>query len=438
MRLVLAPWEWAVTDSETGEHGWCKPGGSDNLGLIDLRSNEQAGTPGPIASGFGLFAYETLPVGLVPVADLGDDPLRRMRVAERNALADALGLARAAFPDAPLAAVLAEHIMGAVADPTGRVRVRPVCMDRRGASIHLGGFGRVWHSRLDKAHPLFARSMQTRRADYARERLRLLALWRAKAIARGADPDEAEARALVALRKWNGHDLRQLGVTIDDLVPAQHLADGDLAPATTLTEPWPTNSTTISSGQDNPWTEELGDQEVAAGVLGTNTGGTNCTCSCDTSLSSANHLVRATYALALLHANPLRAAVLARYDATITSDAPTDAYAATADRGGTGERNASKRVAGVFTSLASDATDPGASGSVEIKASGSQISAIIGGTAFQAVTDTSLTGYLQCGVGVRRNGALALSDATVDNVTMTDVLSSLVFDSRPIPHLIGR
>jgi hypothetical protein len=158
VRLVLAPWEWTAD-------GWQKPGGDYTGGCIDLRTLAQAGAPGPSASGLGLFAYEVLPAGIVVAADLGDDPLARMTVGRRNELADALGLDRASLSDASLATILGEQVLGALADPAGAARTKPLQMNHRGASVHLKGFGRIWRTPFDSAHPIFQQTLEVRKVD---------------------------------------------------------------------------------------------------------------------------------------------------------------------------------------------------------------------------------------------------------------------------------
>ena len=415
MRLVLAPWEW-FTEPSGGSY-WRKPGGDYSGGCLDLRSSADAGTAGPTPAGLGLFAYDTLPVGIQVAADLGDDPLRAMRPAERNALADALGLARAAMPGGPLAAVLAEHVLGAVSDPTGQARVKPLRMNRLGAEFHLGGFGRVWTAGLDQAHPNFTRTLQVRRADYARERASIADL-RAAAIALGLDPDAAETRKLRALRKWTGWDMLALYGRMDatllaDLVPLAHLADGYEQPATTLTESWPTDSTTISTGQDQPWNEDSGDAQVTGGALApVNASHGRCTAN----LSSDNHQHDAT---GTSGADFSSAGINARkIDSTVQTS-----YQAHARRQTGTKRFLTKVVAGTFTNLATNGTDPGASYALQVKADGSSISGLVGAVALGPITDTDITGNLQCGYTFLTGAGVP----TLDAHTMQDIAAATTF-----------
>lgn len=412
MRLYLAPWQWS-----TGPVGsaWRAPAGS--AVAVDLRSNVAAGTPA-IASGVGLFQSETPPAGAVL---LGDDPAARMSLARRNALADALRLPRAALPDASLAVILTEHVLGAQADPTGATRVKPLRMTGQGLAVRLKHFGEVYRAPLDKAHPVYAQTLAVRRADYARERARL-GRSRTRAVQLGADPDAAEAAALDALRRWTGHDMRALGATEDELLPVLYLADGSRAPQTVLTESWPTDSTTISSGQDLPWTEELNDASVASGVLGAVSEGANCIVSCDTALSADDHSHSATYAITESATLLAVTGVVARYDAAVGGSNPLNAYIAYGYRLATDDLGRiSKYVAGTETTLDTETGDPGATGTMSCTADGSAISGVVGSLPALAATDTAITGYLQCGAMVRHQAGMAHGAATLDTHTMSDI-----------------
>ena len=431
MQLVLAPWDWFTDPS--GESYWRKPGGDYSGGCVDLRSNVEAGAPGPTAAGFGLFAYETLPAGIQVAVDLGDDPNRRMRLVERNGLADTLGLARAAFPDAPLAQVLMEHVMGAASDPTGQNRVKPIRLNGGGATIRLKGFGEIHRIGLDRSHPNFARTLQVRRADYARQRTAWLPRWAARRsawlqVTQGMTKTDADALAALQaqriLRKWTGWDLRLLGATLDELLPAQYLADGEEEPSTTLTESWPTNSSTISSGQDNPWTEERDDASVASGKLGPVNVDENAIVSCDTSLSSDDHYHTASYALTAA-ATTLDSQVAVRYDAAVLSNNFSNAYLATPNRTtGSESGRIRKRVAGAVTTLDTETGDPGATGTVTCQADASAITGTVGSLPSLSATDSSITGYLQVGCLVRIATGLAHADSTLDSHTFADVAAA--------------
>lgn len=416
MRIILASWEW---HSDQLGSFWRKPGGDYSGGCIDLRSLPAQGMPGGSPQGLGLFAYEDLPTGLVPTAEVGDDPLARMSVGRRNALADALGLSRAALSDTTLAEILAVQVLGEQADPTGSARAKPLRMNRHGAALYLGGFGELWRGRLDKDHPLYAKTLEVRRVDYIRERRRINRM-RDRMVGRGMGREEAEARSLEALQKWTGWDMQMLDATEDELLPAVHRSDGSRRPATTLTETWPTDSTTVSSGQDEPWTEEVNDASVAAGKIGSVAAfPAVAVLSCDTALSSDDHRHVATAAAAQTEGN--RCLVAVRYDTGVNGTNLMNAYALwVQNQTGNAHRSLTKFVAGAETALNNIFTNPGASYSMECKADGSDITGISAGTTQGPITDTALTGYLQVGLRIWRGGA-AHSACTLDDHTFEDL-----------------
>lgn len=383
MRIVLAPWEWS--DGE-----WRKPGGDYAGGCVDLRTFAEAGAPGPAPLGLGLFAYEDLPTVIDVAADLGDDPLAVMSVSARRDLALALGLESGSLGGSTLAEVLAEFVLGIEADPSGQARTKPLRMNARGARLHLKGFGDVYDRSFDRAHPAYAQTLAVRRLDY--ERVRTLRFARAEEeISRGRDREEAEAAALDALQRWTGWDARALGASEEDLLPETRLSDGSREPSTVLTETWPTNSTTISSGQDEPWNEDSGDVQVASGALEPVDSEVQSWGRCTTDLSSDDHYHEATGTLAADTAHH-RASVTAR-----KIDSTTDTcYEQRLRRDNSSALN--KRVSGTPTNLDSTiGAQAAGSYALRVEADGSSITGEVDAGTNGPVTDTDITGNLQCG-----------------------------------------
>ena len=84
--IIIAPWEWA--DDGAGEFAWQPPGGHlspNKLGSIDFRSALQCGQVGPIASGFGMFVYDS-PQVISGALDLGSDIERQLTLMERSGI----------------------------------------------------------------------------------------------------------------------------------------------------------------------------------------------------------------------------------------------------------------------------------------------------------------------------------------------------------------
>lgn len=153
------------------------------------------------------------------------------------------------------------------------------------------------------------------------------------------------------------------------------------------TESWPTNGTTITTGQDNAWTEPGSDMEVSSNRLRTD--------------STAAAIHNAVSGAGLLDTVDHRSS----WDCAITSKAGTlqrlymdarytdnnNLYSARAGRETTNFRQLLKRVAAAQTVLGSDTTDPGATFTGEISANGSTIKFVYNGSDLFSVTDTSIT-----------------------------------------------
>lgn len=403
MRLVLAPWEWDDSDPPTPR--WIKPGGDYTGGCLDLRTVGQVGTPGPTPAGLGLFAYDDLPPGIDVAADLGDDPLARMKLAERNALADALGLDRSALSDAPLGQILAEQVLGSLADPSGASRTKPLRMNGRGAVLRLKGFGELYRAPLDKAHPVYAQTLAVRRLDYVRNRTLLL---------RRLPTEDA----LAVLQRWTGWDMRALRATEDELLPVEFRADGSRRPSTTLTETWPTNGAAISTGQDQPWNEDFGDVRVSAGELLAESVVSNEPFGrCTTDLSSDDHSHDVTVTLNVGSNNVSGWPLVRKIDST------TKTFYGVAVRSDMDPTNdiMYKCVAGTFTALDETVgSSQDGTHAASLEANGSSISGETPQGTVSA-TDTDITGNLQCGYHFRvfGGGTASLDDHTMEDLPVT-------------------
>lgn len=189
-----------------------------------------------------------------------------------------------------------------------------------------------------------------------------------------------------------------------------------------FTETWPTNGTTISTGQDQPWNEDSNDVEVSTNALRFVTLSAVCFGRCLTNLATDAHKHSATAALVSI-ADGARAGVSVR---KIDSTTRTY-YITTAERNsgaGGHARRLVKRVAGVQTILVNDVgTDPGSPVVIECQANGSSISGTVGSFALGPITDTAITGNLQ--VGYELFGATA-GDTTLDGHTAADLAGEAV------------
>lgn len=414
MRLVLAPWERIVEPD--GQVVWIKPGNDYRGGCIDLRTPAQAAMATGPAQGLGLFAYEDLPASIQVVADLGDDPLARMTPSRRNALADALGIGRRNLSDGSLGQLLGEQLLGQHADPSGTARVKPLKMNARGAEVRIRGFGRIWRARLDKAHPVYARTIETRRLDYERNRTLLMAQAQDE-IRGGRDRDEALAAALMPLQKWTGWDRRALSASEDELLPPAYRADRSREPETTLTESWPTNGTTISSGQDQAWNEDSGNVSVASGRLELGSGSAYGRCTNALSSDDHSHAASGSFASTTeahhykVCVRKINSTVETFYCIWVRQEVAAGADGSLLRR----------LVSGTSTQLDGNTDDPGVGPhAASVQANGSSISAARDAVSLGPVTDTTITGNLLVGYGFGITGSAArLDDHTFEDIAVS-------------------
>jgi hypothetical protein len=201
-------------------------------------------------------------------------------------------------------------------------------------------------------------------------------------------------------------------------------------PATqTFTESWPTVSTTLSSGQDQPWTELLGDLEVVAGTKLQVASGTLGLARCDSSLDTSNQYHQASFTLADDAANNH----IVTTNVRMSDNNNWYRTQVVRNSGGAGHfRVGEKRVAGVTTNIiANSASDPGASGVVRVTIDGSTMTIDVGsynasgtdGTP-QLLTNVKGGCFLQVQSGVLANASLA-------GHTIGDVVPV-----QPIDHLL--
>jgi hypothetical protein len=264
----------------------------------------------------------------------------------------------------------------------------------------------VFAERTRPGDPAHEATIAVFRADYTRMRRDL-----------DARPLAEAQRELRTLQKYTGATLRELyGRTRDSdaqaVLPAPYRGDGFRQQETTLTESWPTNGTTVSSGQDNPWNEDAQDVAVSSNQLRIPVNGQFPVARCTTSLSTDNHRHSLT---ALLGAGSNRVAM-----PSVRKDASTTLtfYGFFCDRAAA--RELRKYVAGTPTALANDTTDVGNPATLECRAVGSAIDGRLASVIALSASDSAITGNLQCSVRLYR-AANPAAEVHVDDHTMEDV-----------------
>ena len=409
MQIYLGHWEWVIRDD--GETGWRAPGGNAR-GVLDLRPLPAQGTAGGAPQGYGIFVYDGPRSHPLLLEDLGDAPDVLLPARSANAMSTLLGVS---LTRDNLRNTLRQALLDPAAyDPTGAARWKPLrCSSQRKCRLLLKPWGLMFDEAVDESHPATASTVAVFRADYQRMRDAAETL-----------STERRTRSIDALKRYTGSTMRKLYRRMDDaladsILPAAYRLDGWTPPQTTFTESWPTNSTTISTGQDQPWNEDALDVTVDAGRLKkASAAEADAWGRCLTDLSSDDH--RHTCTMNLEEANDSSSggpscrkidSTAQTYYAMVVSRRTSDPF-----------QLLLKFVGGTFTLLDDLAADPGAGDiTVYVEADGDQIEGAAGASVFGPVTDTAITGNLQVGYTVRDD---PLDTVFFDNHTATDLVAA--------------
>lgn len=391
----LTSWEWADL---RGEFGW-RPPGPWIGGALDLRPIPLQAQRGGIP-GYGIFAYST-PQTFPDSVDLGEDLDARLSGAARAALAARLGYT---IPAGATARTVIWDALTTEADPTGQTRAKPL-RGRMGRSVRaVVGRTIIREEPFDAAHR--ARAVAVFQADYRAAR--------------------TQGRRAITLRKWTGATMQHLWreqseARAAELLPTEYRGDGWEAPQTTFTETWPTNSSTISTGQDQPWNEDSGDAQVASNRLTAVDTGV-LVGRCTTDLSSDDHKHTATGNIIEAAATRLVTLGVRKIDSTTNTMYVVDVYRRTSG-GGVYGRRIGKIVSGTFTELDGDSTDVGDGDfTAWAQADGSAITGQVQATGYSA-TDTAITGNLQIGYRLLVGSGGSAGDVALDDHTAADIVS---------------
>jgi hypothetical protein len=388
-RYALAPFAW-VGDGD-GRFQWEPPATTE--GCIDLRPLAAQAIAGGAPQGFA-FVAATQPVTGTEItqATYVDEPATNTM---RDAWQSAIGYRPAG---AQLRDLLFDQLTNG-ADPAGESGPKPLMPTGGQLELHLGGHSPIKSEPFNwGVHPHTNRVQAVLQRDFEQ-------LWEER------NGDDHCRRVLdYNCEKYRVADWREL-------VPRRLHAHvpGRLPHATTITEAWPTASSTLSSGQTQPWTEVLNNSTVPAiGRFSGLSGSVEHRARCDTAVSSVDHR---TYAPG--RGNGSRTASLyARYAA-----AADTAYCSRVSVTGT-TLTVRKVVAGVETVLGTDNTitiTAGVFGDLEIRCSGSTISGWWNSVQRVSLTDTAITTGTQGGAGVNGGdancaiGAWASADLAVGN-----------------------
>ncbi len=387
-RYWLGPWVWA-TDTD-GFSVWQAP--ASVQASMDLRSPVQCGTPGPTASGVGLFVTANATNLGGSYQNLGTDPTLILSGAQKSALQSLMALPNAFAAGSDSLQECIFEAFSLQADPTGLDRAMPLLPAGRNLEVWVAG-QRVINRAWDANSAIGAAALDVLRRLYRRYRQESLD---------GLLPS-------LHYRKILGYWVRKYSLPYRLFQYADLPDEGDLPPTTTLTESWPTNSTTISSGQDNPWTEVLLDVEVASGQIRcASAGATIAHARCDTALSSSDNY--AEIVVASPSTNTARnLGPICRYDGSADTGYAARQFGAAADPG---IYRISKIVTGTATDLGSGTTQTRA-GTKRITANGSTISADHAGSNVESLSDSAIATGLRGGLVVQGTNAAFFGDTWV-------------------------
>lgn len=193
-----------------------------------------------------------------------------------------------------------------------------------------------------------------------------------------------------------------------------------------LTESWPTDGTTFTSGQDNAWAVITGAPEVSGGKLINPAGADPANCvSCTDLLDTANQRHRAEYTMVdSSGVNPM--AVIVRGQGQTNNN---HYRFQVQRRTGAHQHLLRKRVASVNTDFYSDTADPGGSGVVLIEVDGSTVRGSSANVNTTPQTDASPSLTLNRRGECFVQGDLA-GDQTLDNHIIEDVTAMLLLVSK--------
>lgn len=362
---------------------WRMPRADIGLGLLDLRSLPQCGSPGPAAQGYGLFVLSARDdtIGYY----LGDSLGSLVKAPLKSALKTALALGEditASTPKDILVELLTSH-----ADPTGQARWKPLRGSlRQGVKLSLAG-QEVWAAALDAA--VRANTVLVFQADYRR--------------------NKADGVPLTALRKWTGSTMLKLWGRMGDdlatqLLPAEYVGDGWEAPSTTITESFNTaDSPTL--GPDLAWTELAGDADVVSNQCANITGTSEIRA--DSPLSMDDHY---SQALIVTFASPNGGGMLVRFPNTGAFTWYMGDYYP-----GSATYRLYKRIDGAWTELAFlSEVSPGNGWTAKTEIDGSALAFFKDGVSKVTATDTAITGFLYMGARIS-------SGTVIDNFEAGDL-----------------
>jgi len=333
-----------------------------------MRSLAQMAVPGGVA-GWGFFTYDR-PMGSTGMHCFGDTDIE-LTGAQVNTVAVVLGLGLDTIPIDSLTGVLQDLYVNK-GDPTGKARWKPLRMGKQGFELHIGDRTLLTQP-LDITSKGFENTLAVRWEDYRQHKI--------------------AGTPLERLRKWNGRDMQTFyGRMGDDLmqflVPPEHQADGWQKPATTITD----NFNRANGELGANWTDDEGDADVVSNQYNPTTSQVVSRYS-GTSLSSDDHYTQIKVATYVSNVSgPIQrktaSGTLTYYAAVVIATTDLRSY---------------KRIGGTITNLQTDSFTFVNGDIIKGEVNDSTLKKFQnGGQIGTNLTDTSITGNLQCGIVANR------------------------------------
>ncbi len=258
LAICVARWHWDTADAEF--NFWRTPYDDNTFGVLDLRSNTDAGFQGLPARGYGIFALDSdsLCTGPDVLVELDGDIDAAARPLEKTALEIGLGLTAGSLTGATIKDVIVELYVEE-GDPTGINRWKPIRGSwRRGYKLNFEIYGDLVNSPVLTAQ-VRQNTIDIFQADFRRR--------------------EAEGETDSQLQKMVGFEMLKLFGSMSDgnadiVMPSEHRNIGWARPATTLNDTFVEDSgdldlslheatpTTFVAGDDNDWTKIEGDHDI--------------------------------------------------------------------------------------------------------------------------------------------------------------------------------
>ena len=243
-------------------------------GCFDLRSYAACASQGR-SSGFGIFVYPQLVshTSLVYLGERNASVLAPTKAAIRSDLQLGENIVANTVGDM-VAELYLQHAETEWRQRWGRIRGRPwrfCCL------------GEVWKTyQMRDGDPETVFLLESLRANYQRIKTD---------VALGLSPSNFHLRYLqYQLERYHISNYEDI---------TQNSQERPIPHGTTWTESWPTTGTTISSGQDQVWTEVAGDGDVdtvaSVNRLNNVSVGAIVTCRCETALAGDAHFTQVTY-----------------------------------------------------------------------------------------------------------------------------------------------